>query len=898
MQRINSQMNMVKSRVRSLEDVDVRIPFGGLLFVYVILGLTIWGFSRSLWQAGLTIGVAVMCDLLANRYIRKRPWEFPWSGFISGLGLTLLLNYGAHPWLPVLPAFLAIASKYIFQVNGRHVYNPGLFGLIVGMVLADGMLSPAPAYQWDGGKLLCLLLAGMALFVFAKRIKRNALILSFCVFYGLQILLRTWAMRHHLPMEAIVLGSISSPAFYLFLFYMLTDPATTPSGWKKQVALAFSVVVVDLVFHMMRSYSTLFPALFVVQSCCLLWGWIRTVRSFPKLQHFLPKIAVCGAVVWLSISLSSDTKVEASFSLVEEKFPAMESEMSQVLEEVDPRIKHLAKWILSVGDAVAVADFDNDGDQDIFLTYPLKQESDRLLFLRNTGNGFERMMVDSMDYLRKDVAKHGLGSCPVFADYDNDGDQDLFLGVGYGESKLFRNDLSTGGSFVDVTQESGISGHTICLAATFFDYDLDGDLDLLVANAMTPLLNDYSPARLLNPFQLPESEYEGDRRMFHFMHDSWHKANNGGINHFYENEGDGSFVKLDAAEIGMKEMHWTLALVSADFNHDGYPDLYAASDFGPDDVYLNNGGKNFTRLEGKMFGSIGKDTYKGMNASVADFDHNESPDVYVSNVHAPLQAEGSLLWMTRMDGGSVEFDNEAVKRGALNEKRFGWGAAAGDLDLDGWIDIVQANGMVDDRIDKKFAEPRSYWYTNGRLMRTGPEVHSYADQWGDIRGYSIFGHQQNRVYLNREGSFVDAATSVGVTKKGNSRGVAMADFDNDGDLDVLFTHQFESASFYKNEQASPKSWVRLRLRGDGVKVTKDAVGSKVEVFYGDKKQVVWQQNTTGFSGQGDRRLLIGFGDYSGTVRVKVTWLDGKVEEWDELTTGKEHELHYGSLIRP
>ena len=125
---------------------DPRPWFAALLALYVLCGLTFFGFGRSPWQIALVVGTAVGADYLANRLMRKRG-GFPWSGLITGCGLSLLLDFGSHPWLPLLPPLLAIGSKHLFTVNGRHVYNPALFGLISSMVIGGGMISPAPAYQ-------------------------------------------------------------------------------------------------------------------------------------------------------------------------------------------------------------------------------------------------------------------------------------------------------------------------------------------------------------------------------------------------------------------------------------------------------------------------------------------------------------------------------------------------------------------------------------------------------------------------------------------------------------------------------------------------------------------------------------------------------------------------------
>jgi hypothetical protein len=355
---------------------------------------------------------------------------------------------------------------------------------------------------------------------------------------------------------------------------------------------------------------------------------------------------------------------------------------------------------------------------------------------------------------------------------------------------------------------------------------------------------------------------------------------------------------MDIEKLGMPETHWTLALNSADFDGDGWPDIYAASDFGPDDVYLNEKGRGFRRIEGNHFGSVGRDTYKGMNASIADFDRNGTPDVHVSNVHAPMQAEGSLLWMTERTPNGVVFRNEAARRGALNPERFGWGAGVADLDLDGWPDMVQANGMVDDKLDRKFPEPRDYWYVNGQVARSGPEVHAYADRWGDVRGYTIWGTQANRVLMNHRGIFREAAEVTGLTRLGNTRGVALADFDNDGDADLILTRQFDTALFYENHRSKPGNWVGFDITGDRVTVNADAVGSVLHVSRGDERWRADVLNVTGFSAQGDRRIVIGLAGNDSQVNARIEWTDGSVEDLGEFQSGRYHRITKADPVMP
>jgi len=909
---------------------DPRIPFACILTVYAILGSTLLGFNRTPLQMLLTVGAGCLLDMVFHWVFCERKLLLPLSAYISTVSLGLLLNYAHNYYLLFLPVFFTIASKYIFTYRGRHIFNPSMFGVTCALVLGGGMFSSAPAYQWGGswGMVAFMLTAALVLFVF--RIGRLPLILSFLGFYAVEVLIRAYVLRYHIPLETLVLGALTSARFYLFTFYMITDPKTSPNGAWKQIGWSFAIVAVDLWFHTRESLSTLFFALFLVSAGRWIWlhvadfvhhGWIHLRAAISRQLVF--RVVTCSLMAFGGYSLYayvihprlSINNPGFAFVEVPEKVTGIHSEMSNALEQTDPRVQHFAKWLMSIGDAVAVGDFDNDGLPDIFVTRPLARPEDRNALYRNLGNyRFERVEIPALKEISKHPEKYGFVAGAIFVDYDNSGAQSLFLPVAYGKSRLLKNMLPVTGKaeFVDVSDQAGISEHTTSVAATFFDYDRDGKLDLLVCNSFTPYLPEYARPTPLNIFNLPQPEYPGDRRMFHFMHESWNNAENGGINLLFHNAGDGRFTKMDMKAMGMPETHFSLAVGTGDLNGDGYTDLYVASDFGPDDLYLNDHGKGFVRVAGKMFGSIGKDTYKGMNASVADLDNRGMLDIYVSDVHVPLQAEGSLLWKSYPDPKNKfvpEFRDEATGRGVLNEGGFGWGAAIGDLNLDGWLDIVQANGMVNDDTDKRFAKPRNYWYAAEKVMLAPPNVHSYVDRWPDLRGYEIFGHQKNRVYLSRGAEesmqYVDVAQQVGLTQTGVSRGVALADLDNRGVLDMLITHQFAPLSVYHNtlherdiEAGRVHHWIGLKIEGDGRKISREAVGTQVFVSYKQNGKIVRQmrevQIANGFSAQGDRRLLCGLGDYSGPVDVEVHWYGGPIEHYRDLQLDRYQTLRYQS----
>jgi len=885
-----------------------------------------WGFNRTPLQILLTVGAGCALDMGLHWLFCRRERLVPLSAYISMMSIGLLLNYSHNYYLLFLPVFFTIVSKYVVTFRGRHVFNPSLFGLVCALLLGHGLYSSAPAYQWGGSWAIgaFMITAACALFVF--RIGRTPLIVSFLFFYALQTLLRAYILRDHLPMETLILGTLTSARFYLFTFYMMTDPKTSPPGKWQQVGWSFVVVVVDLWFHTMESLSTLFYALFLVATVRFLWlhfralwneRWMHVKRAFDL--QLATRVAVCGAIgaagffAYAEVIHPRLAINDPGFELVEvpPSVSGIDSQMSDVMSQVDPRIQHFAKWMMSIGDAIAIGDFDNDGLPDIFLTNPLKRPEDRNVLYRNLGNfQFERVEIPALREINLHPEKYGFSAGATFVDYDNSGAQSLLLTFAYGKNHLLKNMLPVTGKaeFVDVTGEAGIGEYSTSVAATFFDYDRDGKLDLLVGNSFAPYLKDYRTPTPLNIFALPQPEYAGDRRMFHFMHESWSNAQNGGPNVLFHNSGGGRFEKMDMAAMGMPQTHFTLAVATGDLNGDGYTDLYCANDFGPDDLYLNDHGRRFVHVQGKMFGSIGKDTYKGMNASIGDLDNRGQLDIYVSNVHVPLQAEGSLLWKTYPTGSFVpDFRDEATGRGLLNEGGFGWGAAMGDLNLDGWQDVVQVNGMVDDSMDRRFAKPRNYWYAAEKVMLAPPNVHSYVDRWPDLRGYEIFGHQANRVYLSRGDEtsmqFVDVAPQVGLTQLRNSRGVALADFNNQGVLDVAITHQFGRLTLYRNTlheedraRGRVHHWIGLAMQGDGQKISREAIGTQVFVSYTQNgrrtRQMREVQIANGFSAQNDRRLLIGLGDNDGPVEVEVHWYGAETQTYSGLGLDQYHAIWY------
>jgi Na+-translocating ferredoxin:NAD+ oxidoreductase RnfD subunit len=887
---------------------DPRVAIAAILLAYVILGLTVLGFNRSPLQVVQTVATAVLLDMALHAIFRRgSPPLVPLSASITGLGLSILVNYAHGPWFASLPVLFAIGSKYLFTFRGRHVYNPALFGVVASLVLGQGYLSESPAYQWGGSFAALAFVATLGSMLFLLPVRRTVLILAFLAFYFIALAVRAWFLRHHMPMETWFMGALTSPAFFLFTFFMLTDPATSPDSRRGQVGVAAAIVAVDFVLHLKLALSTLFFAAFIVATARLVYFHVVALiavrgegraaisgRLRVGAKRLTALAAVAGSVILgLPRLTGAESAEDPGFFLQEVGASAsgIVARPGNVLDLVDPRVQHVGKWVLSVGDAVAVADVDNDGLQDVFFTFPMKVAEDRAALYRNRGGFvFERIPLPALASLVNDPRGEGLPSGAIFFDMDNDGDQDLLVLVGYGRPRLLKNLLMEAGRLVfeDVSDRHDLPPHLVSLAANVLDVDRDGRLDLVIASAMRPYLGGYATPRAFSVFDLPAPEYAGDRRMFDFMHRSWSDARNGGGVHLLM-QFEGRYIDRTVL-LGELDARWTLAIGAGDLDGDGWTDLYFANDFGPDQLLLSRRGTGFDLVRGKMVGQIGRDTYKGMNASLGDFDGNGHLDIYVSNVHERLQAEGSLLWMNSGRGRVDRWRDEAMARNALNEHRFGWGAAVGDVDRDGRLDILQANGMVDDAPDPMYSGCPDYWYWNDKIALTHPDVHGHADRWADLRGRCIFPSERNRVYLNRGRYFVDVAPRVGWERPGTARAVALVDLDNDGDLDAIVTRQFSSPSIYRNE-AIDKVWVGLMLEGNGTTCNRDAVGTRVLVEQaGSPPQVRELHAVNGFSAQSDRRMLFGFGTRVGEIRASVDWCGSGRTEQVTFASGQYHRL--------
>ncbi len=503
--------------------------------------------------------------------------------------------------------------------------------------------------------------------------------------------------------------------------------------------------------------------------------------------------------------------------------------------------------IETTGSGAAAIDYDADGWLDIFLVngtviegFPKGQEPTNHLY-RNRGNGtFEDVTV------KAGLAASGWGQAACVGDYDNDGDDDLFVTY-WGQNRLYRN---TGdGRFQDVTGAAGLmhTGARWSSGCAFLDYDRDGRLDLFAANyidldlATTPLpssgLCRYKGLPVAcGPPGLP-----------------------GGRNLLYRNRGDGTFVDVSVRS-GITKAQGTYGLGAStlDFDNDGWVDLYVANDSNPSALYRNNRDGTFTDIAttaGCAYSQDGK-PQAGMGLAVGDYDRNGTMDIFKTN----FAGDTSTLYANLGDGFCE--DRTFAAGIGVNTRWLGWGVGFLDLDLDGWLDLFLVNGHV------------------------YPEV----DQIKSEAGYK----QRKIVYRNlRRGRFADVTDRLGppVTTEKAGRGAVFADFDNDGDVDVLVNNIHDTPDLFRLDHSGVRHWVSLKLIG--TRSNRSAIGARVRVITGDGEQRQEVHGGGSYYSQNDFRLHFGLGSARMIDRVVVRWPNGVEEAWTQLEMGRLHTLKEG-----
>jgi len=604
----------------------------------------------------------------------------------------------------------------------------------------------------------------------------------------------------------------------------------------------------------------------------------------PFVRVLSMAIALAAGSLWLRPRATAEVDPGVAF---EEIAARAGCRHLHAMVELSPRFANIMPWLASVGAAVAAADFDGDGRTDFYCTSSGRGQPNALY--RNRGDGsFEEVAA------RAGVAcGNPDGACvhAVFGDVDNDGDQDLFVGKWAENNQFFVNQGD--GTFHDATGDAGVGGWGYANAATFLDFDRDGWLDLLVGNYFADSLPDPNTGHLAR-------SNLWDPVTTRVMHSTFTHADNGGRTLLYRNLGDGRFEDVAAAS-GLHFRGWTLAAGAADLDNDGWPDLYLANDFGPDELYFNTGATEspprFRRLvDPSGHPGIGDDWWKGMNVDFGDVDANGYLDIYVTNILARRYKtdEGNMLWLNVADPTAADrrrFWN-AAQTGGAEDGGWGWGAKFLDANNDGLLDIVALNGFVTG--DRE----RTYWYELQEMVTQTKNNAADTADWPPMGNRDLSGYEPTRFFVQRaaEGDgpprFAEVAAIAGITDDLNGRGVAVNDFDSDGALDLFIANQGAASLLYRSRLqagAPDRHWLGLSLvgrpdlaattNGRRLASTASAVGARVEVTAGDRVLVREVSGGTGFASQSEFRLHVGLGAVARPARLRVRWPSGRVQEF-------------------
>ncbi|HEV3468623.1 MAG TPA: CRTAC1 family protein [Pyrinomonadaceae bacterium] len=526
---------------------------------------------------------------------------------------------------------------------------------------------------------------------------------------------------------------------------------------------------------------------------------------------------------------------------------------------LDPKLDHIMPQVASMGAGAAVADFDRDGWQDIYVTS--SGEASRNALFRNNADGTFTDVAAETGVAEVNSPETGVSMGAVWGDYDNDGFEDLFV-YKWGRPELFHNDAGRG--FTRVTERAGLPAWVNANTAVWFDYDRDSRLDLFLGGY-----------------------YPEDVNLWHLEHtrmmpESFEYARNGGRKYLLRNRGDGTFEDVTAAA-GIDSRRWALAAAAADLRGTGYPDLFVANDYGVSELFFNEGGRRF-RDAGEATG-VGFAPKSGMNVSFGDILNQGRFAVYVSNISEEgVLIQGNNLWVPRegTSGDSLKYDNLARDMGV---ELGGWsfGAQFADLNNDGTLDLYLTNGYV------SLERGADYWYDFSKVAGGNSAIISDAANWPPMNNRSLSGFQRKRVWLNDgAGRFTDVAQAVGARDTFDGRAVAVADLWNRGVLDVVVANQRGPLLVYKNTVAADRAWISFEL--EGTASNRSAVGAQVRVYWGGREQLQEVSGGSGFCAQNQRRLHFGLGRGARVERAVIRWPSGKTQTIEAPEVGKVHRV--------
>ena len=504
-----------------------------------------------------------------------------------------------------------------------------------------------------------------------------------------------------------------------------------------------------------------------------------------------------------------------------------------------------------MGGGCAFFDYDNDGWMDIFIVggrtlVGIPPGASNRLYKNNRDGTF----TDVTEKAGLLDAGWGVGVC--IGDYNNDGFEDLFVTY-YGQNKLYRNNGD--GTFTDVTAKAGLlqDGTHFGSGCTFIDYNRNGHLDLFVSNYVNIDLASAAKPSL----DIPNCSFQdvavacGPKGLKYPQH------------YLFRNNGDGTFSDV-SKESGIASIRdsYGLTAVTFDADGDGWPDLYVACDTTPSLLLLNNHDGTF-REEGLMRGVAispdGQDR-SGMGIGVGDYDLDGHLDLI--KTHFQFQPTGLFR-----NNGKGEFEDQAVAAGIAGARQYvSWGAGIADFDNDGYPDLFWVAGNIYSEIER--VNPK-FPYKNPRILFRN-------------RGDGTFARMEEE-------------TGSAINARHVSRGCAFGDFDNDGDIDIVIMNQNEPPSLLRNDAPKENHWLKVRL--EGTKSNRSAIGALVLARYGGKLQAQGVLSQASYVSANDPRLHFGLGPET-TADIEVHWPSGAVEKYPGLAANRLVTILEGSGIVP